>query len=217
MNAKLGFLTSTEEESVEKNYVFTYHEGSIDEVSQSSNNSLRFRFYDILSDCELNNISYSGENIIDLKHLFHGESVLFSADSKCDLAPLVTKLPKGTDFFCFYYRGLRSYTLMKEKGSIGKILKLKNDKLGIGYIRNSNTLNYFESGDYDLCLYHLGILRAKHSYDILYISHFDKPEDLCDLNRWHGVRLGEQVKKNITLKSLFVAPKDCVEFYDEVF
>jgi len=150
----------------------------------------------ILSDCTIENY----------------ESPTFSEESNCDLNPLITKLPSNTDFFCFRYyfdNKKRYYTLMKENNAIDKILKLKSENLAI----HSKYINIerFQLEKYRFCLYYLGLARVKYGYDIIYIHSFDNL-DICDVNRWRGVRLKEQSKKDMSLKSLFVVPKSCYSY-----
>jgi len=103
---------------------------------------------------------------------------------------------------------------MKEKGSIGKILKLKSENLGINHFdyiekfESEKSLQPEERVHY-YCLHYLDRIRVRYSYDILYMYPFYKSE-ICDLNRWQGIRLKEHPKKNMQLKSLFTVPKNCL-------
>ncbi len=166
---------------------------------------------DILPDCKIKSsrgVSVGGKS--DPGSLFYG-------DSKCDFGPMIKNLSPNADFFCLEYGNDKYYTLLKEKGSIGKILKLKSENLGSFYeYLDSYTREFFnreqdeapEERDFRLCLAYLYSIEIDYGYDFIYMHPFYQSE-ICDLNRWRGVRLKEQPGKNMPLKSLFVVPQNC--------
>jgi len=168
---------------------------------------------DILPDCKIkSSVGISIDGRSDPGSLFNG-------DSKCDLGPMIKNLSPNADFFCLKYDNSNFYTLLKEKGSVGKILKLKSENLGSLYER----LGFYsrihfnvqgeppEERDFRLCLAYLYSVKINYGYDFIYMHPFYKTE-ICDLSRWRGVRLKEQSRKNMQLKSLFVVPQNCFDF-----